>query len=550
MADGRIVKRGIAAAAILLLGGCGYSNAMYNARQQFAEAERAAARGESGVATRAYLDAIDRAAASYRNHPESRWADDALLLIARARWELGEYAAARAAAEELLLRSDDQDKRAAAHAYAGAGALRADDPAAALHLDSAVAHASGDFLPLALLARARLRFANASSDAWTDLERAAAHDGVFASEARLEAATRAVSAADTLRTRVAFDNLFDDAQAARWRDSIAILIDATAGTAGAAFAWSATSAADDAAWPGDERDVLRLRRVAMLAAAGDTAGAIEQALDLAGRTSTLTAGQARTTAARLRLATSASMEEVLEVRTILLPAIDDAEARTLLGTIAAVEVLLERAAGGQPLALFAAGEIARDALRAATFARSLFLAYADVVPDAIWAPKAVLAAAAIPGASKEGQNLTARFEAQRDNVYVKAILDRADPAAFQSAEERLARSLAALRRDAFADAGQRDLRVARAVATLDSLKLAAIADSMRLFCGQMLDSLAVTGIRADSVRAACVRTDSALVQRFLAIDTLLLRESTMIGIDTLKAGRTIGRDTTAARDRE
>jgi hypothetical protein len=543
------VKRSFAAAAMLLLGGCGYFNAMYNARQQFAEAERAAARGESGVATRAYLDAIDRAAASYRNHPESRWADDALLLIARARWELGEHVAARAAAEELLLRSDDEDKRAAAHAYAGAAALRADDPAAALHLDSAVAHASGDFLSLALLARARLRFANASADAWTDLERAAAHDGFFASEARLEAATRAISATDTLRARAAFDGLFDDAHAARWRDSIAILIDATAATAGAAFAWSATSSADDAAWPGEERDVLRLRRVAMLAAAGDTAGAIEQALDLAGRTSALTAGQARTTAARLRLATSASIEEVLEVRNILLPAIDDAEARTLLRTIAAVEVLLERAAGGQPLALFAAGEIARDALRAPAFARSLFLAYADVVPDALWAPKAVLAAAAIQSAG-DGQNLTARFEAQQDNVYVKAILDRADPAAFQSAEERLARSLAALRQGAFADADQRDLRVARAVATLDSLKLAAIADSMRLICGQMLDSLAVTGIRADSVRAACVRTDSALVQRFLAIDTLLLRDSTMIGIDTLQARRTIGRDTTAARDRE
>jgi hypothetical protein len=549
VADRRIVKRSFAAAAMLLLGGCGYFNAMYNARQQFAEAERAAARGESGVATRAYLDAIDRAAASYRNHPESRWADDALLLIARARWELGEHVAARAAAEELLLRSDDEDKRAAAHAYAGAAALRADDPAATLHLDSAVAHASGDFLSLALLARARLRFANASADAWTDLERAAAHDGFFASEARLEAATRAISATDTLRARAAFDGLFDDAHAARWRDSIAILIDATAATAGAAFAWSATSSADDAAWPGEERDVLRLRRVAMLAAAGDTAGAIEQALDLAGRTSALTAGQARTTAARLRLATSASIEEVLEVRNILLPAIDDAEARTLLRTIAAVEVLLERAAGGQPLALFAAGEIARDALRAPAFARSLFLAYADVVPDALWAPKAVLAAAAIQSAG-DGQNLTARFEAQQDNVYVKAILDRADPAAFQSAEERLARSLAALRQGAFADADQRDLRVARAVATLDSLKLAAIADSMRLICGQMLDSLAVTGIRADSVRAACVRTDSALVQRFLAIDTLLLRDSTMIGIDTLQARRTIGRDTTAARDRE
>jgi hypothetical protein len=184
------------------------------------------------------------------------------------------------------------------------------------------------------------------------------------------------------------------------------------------------------------------------------------------------------------------------------------------------------------------------------FARSLFLAYADVVPDAVWAPKAVLAAAALGQGTDEGVALATRFSAQPGNVYVQATLDRADPAAFESAESRLARSLGALRESAFADAGQRDLRVARAVATLDSLKFAALADSMRLFCGQMLDSLAVTGIRADSVRAACVRSDSVLVQRFLAIDTMMLRDSTMTAADTLRARRGVVRDTSSGRERD
>lgn len=534
--------------ALVLLAGCGYFNAMYNARQQFAEAERAAARGESAIATRAYLDAIERAASSYRNHPDSRWADDALLLITRARWVLGEHGAARAAAEELLLRSDDEDNRAAAHAYAGAAALLANDPAATMHLDSATARAKDDYLSLAWLSRARLRFRDGKADAWTDLERAAAGDGMFASEARLEAASRAVSDGDTLRIRRAFAELFDDRLTARWQDSIATLINVSARATGPQFAWSATARIEDADWTGDDRDVIRLRRIHLLAASGDTARAIEQAVDLAGRSSIVTAGEARTIAARMQLASCASIEDVLEVRSVLLPAIEHSDARALLRTIAALEILLERAAGGQPLALFAAAELARDELRAPAFARSLFLAYADVVPDAIWAPKAVLAAAAV--ATNDDENLLARFAARHDNVYVKAVLDQADPAAYQTAEERLATSLQALRAEAFAGADQRDLRVARAVATLDSLKLAALADSMRLVCGQMIDSLAVRGIRADSVRAACVRSDSVLVNRFLAIDTLLLRDTTLVRIDTLDALRGARRDTTASAGRE
>ena len=83
------------------LAGCAYFNSYYNAQRSFAEAERAARRGESANATRAYLAAIDKAAVSYRKHPDSRWADDALLLVGRARFAVGELppfitAAARA----------------------------------------------------------------------------------------------------------------------------------------------------------------------------------------------------------------------------------------------------------------------------------------------------------------------------------------------------------------------------------------------------------------------------------------------------------------------
>jgi hypothetical protein len=539
------VRRAFAAiVSFALLGACGYFNAMYNARQQFDEGRRAAARGESSAATNAYRDAIERAASSFRNHPDSRWADDALLLIARARWELGEHAAARAAAEELLLRSGDAGLRAAAHAYAGAAALRSNDPIARMHLDSAAARDEGEFLTLALLSRAKLRFRAGEGGAWTDLERASAGSGDFASEARLEAAARAVAEADTARMRLAFASLFDDRAAGRWNDSIAALLDIAAARAGARFAWSLAAPIENARWVGEERNGVRFRRIHFLAAAGDTVAAIGEALGLADRGDIVVAGKARVAAARLRFASSVSMDDVLDLRGVLLPAIADPDSRTLLRTIAAIEVLLELAAAGQPLALFAAGELTRDALGAPLFARSLFLAYADIAPDALWAPKALLAAAALGGGHADG--VPARFEARSDNVYVRAILDHADPAEFEAAEERLERSLVALRQAAFTAADQRDLRVVRAVATLDSLEVAALADSMRLVCGQMLDSLALTGIRGDSVRAACVRSDSALINKFLAIDTLLLRDSTALAADTLRARRRVIRDTTSA----
>ena len=49
------------------------------------------------AARTAYTASMAKAAKSYRKYPHSRWADDALFLIARARFQLGDYLPARAA---------------------------------------------------------------------------------------------------------------------------------------------------------------------------------------------------------------------------------------------------------------------------------------------------------------------------------------------------------------------------------------------------------------------------------------------------------------------
>jgi hypothetical protein len=55
--------------------------------QAFSDAEKARARGDTPAAETAYRGAIDRRTAAFET-PTSRWTDDALLLIARARFAL------------------------------------------------------------------------------------------------------------------------------------------------------------------------------------------------------------------------------------------------------------------------------------------------------------------------------------------------------------------------------------------------------------------------------------------------------------------------------
>src|SRR5690606_3736800 len=177
------VERGIsvkrsALAAVLLISGCGYFNALYHAERRFDEAERAVARGEHTRADDAYAEAIERAASSYRRYPDGRWADDALYVIVRSRFGRGEYAAARVAAMRLAEMTGDEQVRLGARAYEGAALVRLDSAAAALPpLDAVVdaTRADRDLGAFARLWRARARFALAdTAGGWADLADAAA----------------------------------------------------------------------------------------------------------------------------------------------------------------------------------------------------------------------------------------------------------------------------------------------------------------------------------------------------------------------------------------
>jgi hypothetical protein len=75
------------------------------------------------------------------------------------------------------------------------------------------------------------------------------------------------------------------------------------------------------------------------------------------------------------------------------------------------------------------------------------------------------------------------------------------------------------------------------VATLDSLRIVARTDSARISCGLMIDTLAILGTRADSVRKACMRADTIKVAEYLKIDTMLWRPDLQNRADSAGARR-------------
>ncbi|MBI4408930.1 MAG: hypothetical protein HY561_04440 [Gemmatimonadetes bacterium] len=518
----------LGAALALLIPACAYFNSLYNAKRQFAAAERAAARGERGAAHQAYQQTIDKAAKSLRKDPDGRWADDALYLIARARFGRGEYAEARGALLRLLEQTRDRDLRAGGQVYLGAAEVRLGQHARALApLDSALQRLgeSGQLVSFARLWRARARYALGQDDtAAADLRAAALDPGSIGREARLEWAGRAVGGAEPEAARAAFTALFADDGLGASADSVRGLASRAAVRWGAAEARTLLQPAATSSWSAGPRERLRLFAAELTARAGDTAAALEEANAVAARLTGPVADEARVLIARWELARAADVAEATRVRDLLLPALTHPEARTILQNVKVLAVLLERARAGQPLALFTAAELARDELGALELARQLFLTYADVAAQTTWAPKALLAALALQPAGESADAARARLAAAPENVYVAALAGGAS-AQFAEAEQRLGRALAALREAANAEAQRRDVVVVRAVAVLDSVRAAAKADSTRLACGLFVDSLALKGVRADSARVACVRADTLRLAAILK-DTTMFRDTT------------------------
>jgi hypothetical protein len=506
------------------LSGCGYFNSLYNANRQFADAERAAARGDVATSRVAFRTSIDKAAVSYRGHPQGRWSADALLLIGRARFALGEDEEAAAAMRHLLSSSASTAARALANAYLGASLVRLDSVALALpHLDSAVAELKSgtDHAAFARLWRARASFHLGNAEtAWPDLEQAAAHPAA-AVEASLEIARRAVAARDSARLAYAAARLAALRDGERTSDDLALLLHAAAGQWSPAVVLQATAPLERTAWRADAANHLSMARAEIAHRAGDPANATRIAMTVAQTTRGGAGSRARVLAATWRLEDAQTVGDLEQVERLLLAAYDDGDALDLLRRTRAVQLLATR--GMSPAAsisLFAAAELALE-IGAPLLAHALFLDFVALVPDSPWAGKAALAAHAIAPDDRTRRSLS-RLE---HNPYVRATAGSSDNDDLSLAEQRLARGITGLRADALAEVVLRDVGVSRALSALDSSRSAARSDSLRVACGSLIDSLQVRGVRADSVRGACLRGDSERVTLMLRADSTALQDS-------------------------
>jgi len=525
------VSRGRLLALALLvstLGACAYFNALYNARQLYADARRAAERGDLSTAERDHRESLDKAARSFRHDPDGRWADDALLLVGQNHFALGDCTSARAALQRVIDSSPDAELVGRASAYLGAVHVCLEEPAAALpHLDLAIdrIEAGSASAAFARLWRARALFAlDSSAAAWSDLAIAVEREDAVGREASLEQVSMALADDRSDMAVAGIARLLADSEGDLYADSIVDLADASAERWGGAVARQALADAARAPWPGEARDRLVVVRASHAAAAGDTATALEELSSAASRLALGPATEARLRTAALQLASAEGAADLEAVRSTLLPALTHPRARETVQSVALVGALLERARLGQPLGFFAAAEVARDRLGADGLAIRLFQSYAEVAGEGPWATKARLAALALGPDAQLATELRNRIAGAGD-VYAAAS-GGAAAEGFEDAERRLEASLSALVQEAQAAVQDQDVAVGRAIAEFDSIAAAAQADSVRLACGTMLDSLGIGGIRRDSVRAACLREQVALVDSYLLVDTLLLRDST------------------------
>lgn len=528
---------------------CGYFNTMYNAKRSFGEAEEAASRGDRSSALLAYRRSIEKANSMVERRPGSRWADDAQLLAGRAYYALGDMDSARVALTALLVLDPPEDTRSAARIYLGSAEYALGNTQAALELlnaglssDAAPAEIRG----LGHLERARVWFDLDSANAgWADLERANRFGGEIRARAALQLATRALEQRDTARLRVGFATLLAESNGRRHADTMRTLARRTGSLFSPALTRAYLTELERANWPRAARDSMLLFRAEFAYAAGDHQAAIDDADRVIQRTSGSLADQARLRSARWRLTHLDRLDQLSDVRALLLPALQSSEVRDIIQHIKTTDVLLEMASTtGQPLAIFAAAELVRDELNAPLLARRLFVGYADVATQSVWASKAMLAALDLERTDSIADRIRATVARINGNPYADALEGRADADAFISAEDRLNTGLVSLRARAVLEAVRRDNTVTHAVTVIDSLRVVAQADSTRIACGMMIDSLGVGGIRADSVRAACLRSDRERMGMLLTIDTLMLRDSSKLRADSVRRGaQPMNRDT-------
>jgi len=435
---------GILLVAAALSAGCVYYNGIYNAQNLYEDAERLRLSGDDSLALSSYEAVVRKAATGYRRDTQGPWADEALYLIGRARLRMGELQAARAALLQAAEVTDDEQIRLGALLYVGAALLQSGDTRGGTALLNQALGGLNEGAALAEghLLRAGVLLAAGEMDAgWWDLDRAAELDSGLRVAAAMERVRWGVHHGSLLRTGEGVRRLLSYPEAAERRDSVVALLRWTSERWGGEEVASILGNSDYH-WGRMERGDVLLARAELLYDVGDTTGARLQAESVAGGFGEV-AAEARILLARWLLESARDLRGINGARRLLLPSEEHPEVSDLLRALEETEALTELGLT-EPLAWFAAAEVARDDLDALGLAREFFLAYASGAADEPWVAKALLAALAVSTEEGDRAWLRGRLEGRSESPYVLAARGESAPG-FEVLEEELARRLLEMR---------------------------------------------------------------------------------------------------------
>ncbi len=381
------------------LSGCAYYNGMYNANRWSKRAERSERAGRTAEARDRWTRAATHAESLIARHPDSRWADDAMLVRGRALVRLERYDAAVVVLGGAARTAGTTTQRHQAHLLLGQAYLGLRRPEEALPaLDSAAVAEAAGLRDTALLLRARALLALGRPD-----EALRALEATFASAAPLERVRAALARSDSaqvvgyaesLATTPYVEHqwlpLLDSMSAAGLPDAAARVVEALRDRRDVSEGEKARALLADA---------RRLQELGRRDEARDRLGLVRE---LVPDSSEARAAAVRLVALGLRdLATEAQLDtartELARVRA--LGGAPGQEAAALERVVARLDSLAE----GAELAdarWFLRAELARDSLGAPALAARWFAQTPARFPDSPWTAKAVLAAieAGHPGA--------------------------------------------------------------------------------------------------------------------------------------------------------
>lgn len=427
----------------VVLAGCAYHNTIYNAERLFDQAERARRSGDDRLADSLYLEVVGKTSTASDARPNSDWAPEAHYLAGRALFRLGEFAEAEEAFADARSGADEQLERAIRVYDAALLAERGREGEALVWVNDALQEGlEGGPLAEAHLLRGRwLMRLGILDHAWWDLDQAARVEPTVRVEAGLERLRWSIHHGDREGAAAAIDLLLSYQEGGSRLASFNALVGAAADRWGAREAAELLVGAAAARWSRESRGRVRLERARLLRRAGDPRAEAE-AWDVAEGLG-IAAAEARLLLAQWELEGTADLVDAYGVRGILLPAGADPEVAELVGAVDELELLTDIGLD-DPLAWFAAAEVARDRLGAHYLARGLFLAYADAVPDEPWVPKALMAALDVSAAEGDRAWLRGRLEEHDLSPYVRAAHGRPSPG-FEALEEELQVRLRELR---------------------------------------------------------------------------------------------------------